>query len=204
MTNPDLDRWNSRFDTDDFLFGESPNVILRDLVAPLPPGRALCVADGEGRNGVWLAEQGWEVVSLDFSPVAQAKAAALAARRGVSIRIETGDVHRWSYPADAFDLVADVFTQFSGPEDRPGKWAGMIRTTRPGGHVVVIGYTPRQLVHRTGGPSDPERLYTADMLRTAFKGLEILHLEERELELDEGPGHRGLSALVSMLARRPA
>ena len=200
MGNPDLDRWNARFDTADYVFGKAPNAFLARQAAGLAPGRALCVADGEGRNGVWLAERGWEVLSLDFSPVAQQKAAALAARRGVALRLEQGDVHGWSYPEAAFDLVADIFSQFSAPQERARKWQGMRRALRPGGHLIVQGYTPAQLRHRTGGPSQVENLYTPDMLRGAFADLRILHLEEREEDLHEGAGHSGLSAVIGMVA----
>lgn len=202
MQRPDLDRWNARFDTADYVFGEAPNAYLARQAAGLVPGAALCVADGEGRNGVWLAEEGWQVLSLDFSPVAQEKAAALAARRGVALRLEQGDVHDWPYPEAGFDLVADIFSQFSAPEDRARKWQGMCRALRPGGHLIVQGYTPAQLRHRTGGPAQVENLYTPDLLREAFAGLEILHLEECEADLHEGAGHSGRSAVIGMVARK--
>ena len=201
--HPDLDRWNRRFAEEGYLFGEAPNRFLAGQAAALRPGRALCVADGEGRNGVWLAGQGWQVVSLDFSDVAQRKAADLAARQGVRLDLVQADVHAWDYPPAAFDLVADIFSQFSPPDDRARKWAGMARTLRPGGHLIVHGYTPDQLRHGTGGPRDPAHLYTEDLLRGAFPGFDILHLEAVETVLDEGPGHRGPSAVIGLVARRP-
>lgn len=203
MTHPDPTRWNTRYDTQGYLFGEEPNVFLQTHAAGLTPGTALCVADGEGRNGVWLARRGWDVVSLDFSDVAQRKAAALAERHGVPLRLEHGDVHAWPYPLAAYDLVADVFTQFSSPGDRARKWAGMVRAVKPGGHLIVVGYTPKQLEHRTGGPSEAANLYTATLLRSAFGGLEILTLDEIETELAEGPGHSGMSAVAILVARAP-
>lgn len=201
---PDLDRWKQRFAKEGYLFGETPNHFLATHAAVLPPGRALCVADGEGRNGVWLAEQGWQVVSLDFSDVAQRKAADLAARRGVTLDLVQADVHAWEYPSSAFDLVVDIFSQFSTPPDRVRKWAGMAAALRPGGHLILQGYTPDQLRHGTGGPKDPAHLYTEDLLRSAFSGWEILLLEEVETFLDEGTGHSGPSAVIGMVARRPA
>lgn len=204
MTRPDLDRWNQRFAEEGYLFGETPNRFLAAHAAALPPGRALSVADGEGRNGVWLAEQGWEVVSLDFSDVAQRKAADLAARRGVALELVQADVHAWDYPPAAFDLVADIFSQFSAPTDRERKWAGMASALRPGGHLILQGYTPDQLRHGTGGPRDPAHLYTEALLRHAFPGWEILHLQATETVLDEGPGHSGPSAVIGLVARRPA
>jgi len=199
----DLDRWNSRFSAAGYVFGERPNAFLARHAQGLPPGRALCVADGEGRNGVWLAQRGWDVLSLDFSGVAQAKAAALAATRGVDMRLEQADVHVWPYPEAGFDLVADIFSQFSTPRQRTAKWAGMLHALRPGGHLIIEGYTPRQRVHRTGGPSHIEQLYTESLLRAAFAGLVIEVLNEREEVLDEGAGHSGLSALIGLVARKP-
>jgi SAM-dependent methyltransferase len=204
MTRADPDRWNQRFAAEGYLFGEAPNRFLASHAATLTPGRALCVADGEGRNGVWLAERGWKVVSLDFSDVAQRKAADLAARRGVTLDLVLADVHDWDYPPEAFDLVADIFSQFSAPDDRVRKWAGMARALRPGGHLILQGYTPDQLRHGTGGPKDPAHLYTEDLLRGAFPGWDILQLEAVETVLDEGAGHNGPSAVIGMVARKPA
>jgi hypothetical protein len=152
---------------------------------------------------VWLAEQGWQVVSLDFSDVAQRKAAALAARRGVALTLVQADVHAWDYPAAGFDMVVDIFSQFSAPAERARKWAGMQAAIRPGGRLILQGYTPGQLRHRTGGPSDPAQLYTADLLRAAFPALVLLALTEEETTLDEGPGHSGLSSVIGLVAERP-
>lgn len=204
MTRPDLDRWNQRFAEEGYLFGEAPNRFIVSQAAALPPGRALCVADGEGRNGVWLAQKGWQVVSLDFSDVAQRKAEDLAARRGVTLEFIQADVHDWDYPPESFDLVADIFSQFSAPDDRARKWNGMARALRPGGHLILQGYTPDQLRHGTGGPKDPAHLYTEDLLRCAFPGFDIQHLDVAETVLDEGPGHNGPSAVIGMVARKAA
>ncbi|MCB6178188.1 methyltransferase domain-containing protein [Rhodobacter sp. Har01] len=204
LIRPDLARWNSRFDTADFVFGEGPNTFLARHAADLPAGKALCVADGEGRNGVWLAARGWQVTSLDFSAVAQRKAADLATRHGVTLHLVEADVHDWPYPEAAFDLVVDVFSQFSTPQQRARKWEGMLRALRPGGALIVVGYTPRQLLHRTGGPSEEANLYTPALLRDAFGDLRIDLLEETEEVLDEGAGHSGLSAVVGLVATRPA
>ena len=203
MTRPDLARWNARFDTADYVFGEGPNAFLRTHAADLIPGRALCVADGEGRNGVWLAEQGWGVVSLDFSDVAQRKAVALAARRNVVMDLVQADVHAWDYPVAAFDLVVDIFSQFSAPADRTRKWERMRQALKPGGWLILQGYTPDQLRHRTGGPSDPAHLYTKDLLQAAFGDFEQVRFTEEETTLSEGLGHCGTSAVIGLVGRRP-
>ena len=142
----EYERWEGRFDVPDYVFGTEPNYFLASCKTLLPrSGKVLALADGEGRNGIWLAQQGLEVVSVDFSPAAQRKAAALAEERGVKIAFERIDVHRWDYPDAAFDVVVEIFTQFSSPTERATKWAGMRKTLKPGGLLIIQGYTPKQL-----------------------------------------------------------
>src|SRR6201989_3366801 len=173
----ELARWEARFSAPDFVFGTEPNEFLRSQAHLLPrSGRVLAVADGEGRNGVWLAEQGLDVLSIDFSPAAQAKARALAAERRVRIDIRQADVHTWPYPDAAFDVVVEIFTQFSTPAERAGKWAGMRRALKPGGLLIVHGYTPKQLDYGTGGPKQVESLYTRAVLEGAFGDLRDLKI----------------------------
>jgi ubiquinone/menaquinone biosynthesis C-methylase UbiE len=118
----EYERWQDRFSGQDYAFGKEPNYFLKSCKQLLPrSGRALAVADGEGRNGVWLAEQGLDVLSIDFSPLAQAKARALAIEMRVSVNFEIADVHRWNYPEAEFDVVAEIFTQFSSPNERTSK-----------------------------------------------------------------------------------
>ncbi len=198
-------RWEERYATPDYLFGRAPNAFLESCRGLLPRrGRALAVADGEARNGVWLALQGLEVVSLDFAPSAQAKAAALAAEAGVAIEIVAADVHAWDYPEAAFDVVADIFTQFSDSAQRAAKWAGLRRTLKPGGQLVLQGYTPKQLDYGTGGPKAVENLYTRALLEQAFGDFDDLAIREEERELQEGPAHSGWSAVIGLTGRKPA
>jgi len=167
--NEEYKRWEGRYAAAEYVFGTEPNYFLKKCKPLLPKsGRVLAVADGEGRNGVWLAEQGLDVVSIDFSPAAQAKARALAEKRGVSLTIEQADVHNWAYPEAAFDVVVEIFTQFSAPAERPKKWAGMRRALKSGGLLIVEGYTPKQIEYGTGGPRQAEHLYTRAMLEEAF------------------------------------
>ena len=201
----EFERWEQRFSVADYIFGTSPNEFLMSCKGLLPrSGHALAVADGEGRNGVWLAEQGLDVVSIDFSPAAQEKARALAAQRGVDIVIQQGDAHDWTYPEAAFDVVADIFTQFSSPDERTRKWAAIRRTLKPGGLLIVQGYTPKQLQYGTGGPKQIEHLYTRAMLEAAFQDFRDLAIVEEERELQEGCAHAGMSAVIGLTARKPA
>jgi SAM-dependent methyltransferase len=200
----EYDRWQTRYATPEYAFGKSPNYFLESCKRLLPrSGRALAVADGEGRNGVWLAEQGLDVVSIDFSTAAQRKAKALAAERDVKVTFELVDVHNWNYPSAAFDVVAEIFTQFSNPADRARKWAGMLKALKPYGLLIIQGYTPKQLEYGTGGPKEIENLYTRAMLEQELGGLRELSLVEEERDIHEGTSHGGMSAVINLTARKP-
>jgi SAM-dependent methyltransferase len=200
----EFERWEERYRVPDYVFGEAPNYFLAACKPLLPAsGKALAVADGEGRNGVWLAEQGLDVVSIDFSPTAQAKARALAKQRGVSLTLEQADAHTWNYPQAAFDVVCEIFTQFSSPAERARKWLGMSKALKPGGLLIVEGYTPKQLQYGTGGPKEVENLYTRQMLQQAFGDFDAVRITEEELELHEGSRHGGMSAVIGLTARKP-
>ena len=166
-------------------------------------GRALAVADGEGRNSVWLAEQGLNVLSIDFSPLAQAKARALAVERDMSVDFEIADVHGWNYPESEFDVVVEIFTQFSSPNERRAKWTGIRQTLNPGGLLILQGYTPKQIEYATGGPKQIQNLYTREMLEEAFADFDDLRITEEEREIHEGSSHVGMSALIGLTARKP-
>ena len=202
--NEEYKRWEGRYAAAEYVLGTEPNYFLKRCKPLLPKsGRVLAVADGEGRNGVWLAEQGLDVVSIDFSPAAQAKARALAEKRGVSLTIEQADVHNWAYPEAAFDVVVEIFTQFSAPAERPKKWAGMRRALKSGGLLIVEGYTPKQIEYGTGGPRQAEHLYTRAMLEEAFGDFADVVIVQEELEIWEGDGHGGMSAVIGLTARKP-
>jgi SAM-dependent methyltransferase len=200
----EYERWETRYAVPDYAFGKEPNDFLQSCKGLLPPsGRALAVADGEGRNGVWLATQGLDVLSLDFSPSAQNKAQALAAERHVNVAFVRADVHRWEYPEAAFDVVAEIFTQFSTPAERALKWAGMRRTLKSGGLLIIQGYTPKQLEYGTGGPKQIENLYTRAMLESEFGDFRALNIVEGDREMHEGVAHAGMSAVIGLTGRKP-
>jgi SAM-dependent methyltransferase len=203
MSDPGLRRWDDRYGQDDYLFGEQPNAFLARQKHRLQARRrALAIADGEGRNGVWLAEQGLEVLSVDGSAVAQEKARRLAERRGVKPTFELADLSTWTWPEAEFDVVAGIFIQFAGPDLRPRIFEGMRRALRPGGLLLLEGYRREQLAYGTGGPPTVENLYTEQMLHDAFADLEILELVAYDAVISEGSAHAGMSALIDLVARR--
>jgi len=197
--------WDKRFASEDYVFGTAPNVFLASQNQWFKPGvRVLDFACGEGRNAVWLAQQGCEVVAIDISPVAIEKARRLAAEHGVHVEFELVDVRDWRWPPNAFDAVVSIFIQFAAPAERAQLFAGFVTTLRPNGVLVLQGYTPKQLQYKTGGPPQAEHMYTHAMLREAVTGLEIVHIREHDDVLSEGTKHVGMSALIDLVARKSA
>ncbi len=196
--------WNERYAGEDYHFGVEPNAFLVSQRSLLKPGTScLAVADGEGRNGVWLAQQGLAVLSVDSSPVALDKARKLAQQRGVAVTFEQADLMQWDFGENRFDAVVAIFIQFAPPGLREQMFDRIRRCLKPGGLLLLQGYTPRQLEYRTGGPSQAENLYTEAMLREAFADMDILHLREHDDIIREGAGHSGMSALIDLVARKP-
>ena len=197
-------KWNARFSGEAFAFGTEPNTWLREHAGALPPaGRLLCVADGEGRNSVFLARQGHAVDAFDLSDVGVAKARRLAAAQGVRVNHAVADGDTLAWPEALYDGVVAIFVQYATPAERARLFAHMRRCLRPGGVLMLLGYTPKQLVYRTGGPGIDSHLYTAARLRKAFAGMVIEQLDEFDAELAEGTSHAGMSALIGLVARQP-
>lgn len=198
------DTWNARYTGDDYLFGTEPNTYLRKHAAAVwPPGsEILCVADGEGRNSVWLAKQGMHVDAFDLSEVGVAKARKLAAANGVSVEFNVSSTEDWTWPVDKYHGVVAIFVQFADPSMRARMFANILRALKPGGALVLLGYSPKQLDYKTGGPGELSHLYTEEMLRTEFAATDIIELHAFEEELSEGERHRGRSAMVGLVTRR--
>jgi len=198
------DFWNQRYQVEGFLFGREPNAFVKSQAHLFKPGQdVLAIADGEGRNGVFVARQGARVTSVDFSAPALEKARRLADEFSVEITIEQQDFYDWQGADDAYDIVLAIFIQFAPPEKRPQLFDTIKRLVKPGGLVVMQGYRPEQVSYKTGGPPQAENMYTIDLLRTAFADFYIQHLKEHDSIVDEGIGHSGLSALIDMIAQRP-
>jgi len=196
--------WDARYAGMPGLFGQAPNLFLTEQAHRLRPGmRALALGDGEGRNGVWLAEQGLAVTALDWSATGMARAGALARARGVALDCVVADAAAWAWPDAAFDLVAWVFVHLP-PADRGAVAAGVRRALRPGGWLVLECFSPAQEGRRSGGPRQAELLFTRAVLEAAFPDLEVHALLEGAVLLDEGPKHQGLAEVVRAVFRRPS
>ena len=198
-----VNNWDERYAGEDYFFGTEPNAFLVEQRSLMKPGMScLAVADGEGRNGVWLAQQGLRVLSVEASPVALEKAQKLARQRGVSVKFEQADLAAWQWGENRFDIVAAIFIQFAHPALREQMFAGIKRCLKPGGLLLLQGYTPRQLEYKTGGPPVAENMYTEGLLRLSFGDMEIIHLRDHDDQVSEGAGHSGMSALIDMVARK--
>jgi cyclopropane fatty-acyl-phospholipid synthase-like methyltransferase len=201
----EFERWEKRFSVPGYVFGIEPNQFLVKHAHLLPKsGTVLAVADGEGRNGVWLAERGLDVLSVDWSPTAVGKAEALAKSRGVAMRTLVADLLEWKWPVGAYDAVVAIFIQFLSPPERQQVFAAMRNALKPGGLMLIEGYRPEQLNYKTGGPSQVENLYTRALLEAEFAGLSGLTITEHDSMTSEGTGHVGMAALIDLVGRKPA
>jgi cyclopropane fatty-acyl-phospholipid synthase-like methyltransferase len=197
------ERWTKRYTSPGYLFGTEPNAFLKSQARLLGKGQsALAIGDGEGRNGVFLAEQGLDVLSLDFSDIAQEKARALAKKRGATLRVQQADMTQWVWAPNAFDVVVGIFIQFATPPQRKVMFAGIKQTLKPGGLLLLQGYGLKQLDYKTGGPSEPERLYTRALLEESFGDFSSLDINEHDTAIKEGDHHVGMSALVDLVGRK--
>jgi SAM-dependent methyltransferase len=196
--------WEERYrSVPGYLFGETPAQILTEnpwLV--IPGGSLLSVADGEGRNAVYMAKRGMRPAAFDLAPTAIERARALATKERVALDTRVCGWDDWDWSRQ-FDMVMGIFIQFASPDWRPRQFADMARAVRPGGRLVLHGYTPEQVALGTGGPSNPAQMYTEDLLRDAFTGgWRIERLARYEREVQEGRGHVGRSALIDFVARK--
>ena len=202
FNNP-LERWQHRFDIDGYLFGEQPNAYLASQQQHLLPGTALSVADGEGRNSVWLAKQGLAVDAFDFSSNAVRKAHQLAASHHVQVNFQCSDWQSFNWQPSHHDNVVGIFFQFAGPEQRAQLFARMDACLKPGGVLVIQGYSTEQLRFNTGGPGELDHLYDEALMRASFPGYEVLDLRTYEADIAEGSAHKGMSGLVGFVAKKP-
>lgn len=195
--------WDERYAEPGWAYGVEPNDFLRAMAPRIPMGRVLCLAEGEGRNAVHLAALGHDVTAVDQSAVGLAKARRLAEERGVALRTEVADLATFAIEPAAWQGIVSIFAHFPPPL-RLRVHRAVVDGLAPGGVYVLEAYTPRQFVHRTGGPTDATLLMTLSALRRELAGLEFEHALELDRDVVEGRFHTGLSAVVQVLARRPA
>ncbi len=198
------DFWNQKYTRNDYFYGDAPNDFLRSQAFRLTPGaRVLVIGDGEGRNGVWLARQGFSVSTVDYSHIGCQKARALASRAGVAVDTHCADLLNWDWPVAAFDAVVSIYVHFM-PEERHIVHQRIASSLAPQGLLIVELFHPKQLDYRSGGPKVIDMLVTAEALRADFPQLTWLLRTEGETLLAEGSGHCGAGWVTHGVAQRPS
>ncbi|HVX40033.1 MAG TPA: class I SAM-dependent methyltransferase [Gemmatimonadaceae bacterium] len=195
--------WNERYAAPDFVYGTEPNDFLRSVANRIPPGPVLCLAEGQGRNAVYLASLGHDVVAVDQSTVGLQRAQELAAARGVTITTEVADLAEYRITPGTWAGIVAIFMHLP-PALRAQVLAASVQGLAPGGAFIMEAYRPKQLEYGTGGPGDVSLLVSLDDLRRELAGLRIEHGVETEREIHEGAYHKGHSAVVQMLAFKAA
>jgi len=195
--------WDERYQKDEFHYGTEPNDFLRDQVGEIKSGRrVLCLAEGEGRNAIYLARQGFEVTAVDQSAVGLGKLEAWALEEGLKVTLQLADLADYDPGEGAYDAVISIWCHLPIAL-RERVHQKVIRALSPGGVVILEAYHPRQLDYKTGGPPVPELMMTAEALEREFEGLKIERLVELDRDIEEGIGHSGKSAVVQFLGRKP-
>ncbi|MCU0274498.1 MAG: class I SAM-dependent methyltransferase [Acidimicrobiales bacterium] len=194
--------WETRYATTEYFYGTEPNDFLRERLPAIAVGRALCLAEGEGRNAVHVAAAGHETWSVDLTEAGVAKTRRLAAERGVRVEAISADLAHWDLGAATWDLVVSVFAHLPPPV-RSDLHRRVVASLRPGGVFLLEAYTPDQIGRGTGGPPVAELTMTLESLREELVGLEIHHGVELLREVVEGSGHTGTAAVVQLVAVKP-
>ncbi len=195
--------WDERYQSDPLFYGAEPNEFLVEQIGLLQPGSCLCLAEGQGRNAVWLATQGFDVMAVDQSSVGMARAGEFAAARGVALHTVVADLADFDLGRDQWDNVVSIFGHLPGSLRRDVH-RRIDDALRPGGTFLLEAYTPDQLASGgTGGPSDPDMLLTVGKLKAELDGLEILIACEVVRAVNEGEYHKGNGAVVQYVARKP-
>ena len=197
-----VNMWDQRFAQDAYVYGREPNEFLKKSCRELKTGRVLCLADGEGRNGVYLAEQGHAVTSVDASSVGLDKANKLASERGVKINTIIADLEDFNIECEDWDAIVSIFFHLSIPVRRI-LHKKVVRGLRPGGVFILEAYTPDQIEFGTGGPRTTDLLMNLDALKSELNGLVFDHAQEIKREIIEGTLHTGMSAVVQVVASKP-
>ena len=193
--------WNKRYSQKDFVYGESPNIFFAETLKKLKSGKIILPCDGEGRNAVYAAREGWEVKAFDLSDAGKLKADHLALKYGVEIDFQIMDAELATFSDESTDVVAFIYAHLP-PEVRKTLHQNSIKWLKPGGKVILEVFCPDQLNNSSGGPKDLNLLYTKEMLSDDFKDLKIELLEYKKIELNEGKFHKGIAAVIRMIASK--
>lgn len=206
MNDAWLERWNDRYSKSGYAYGQDPNEFLKGQLAHHPPGAILFPAEGEGRNAVYAARQGWRVSAFDISAAGQKKAFQLALTHQVSIDYQVGELNQLNYHASQFDAIALIYAHFP-PEIKSSYQRMLSNFLRVGGILIFEAFSKKHLEYVTknpdvGGPRDEASLFSIEEIQHDFTNYDIILLEEKEIELSEGVFHNGLASVIRFVGKR--
>ncbi len=201
-------RWDTKYSGKEYAYGEAPNNYFKEIIDTLPPGKILLPADGESRNGVYSAKKRWTVDAFDQSKQAKEKAMQLAVKNGVNIMykiIDFGEAKE-NYIPDYYDAIALIYVHIAHSK-RTEYYKMLLSLLKSGGYIILEGFSKEHLEYQqinssVGGPSDVDMLYSTDEIKTDFPELEIINLEQIEIELSEGAGHKGTGSVIRFFGRK--
>lgn len=198
--------WDQRYGAEEYAYGVEPNQFLKEELERIKPGKALFPAEGEGRNAVFAAKLGWEVSAFDISESGKMKAEKLAGLKGVSLDYQIGTLEDMNYEKESFDLIVLIFAHFPKPI-RSLIHAGLLELLKPGGMVILEGFSKAHLAFSTanpkaGGPKEISMLFSKEELMEEFSSLHQISLDEIEVYLNEGKFHQGQSSVIRMIGQK--
>ena len=193
--------WNTKYSPRNFVYGIKPNKFFKDSLNKLKPGNVLMLGEGEGRNAVFAARQGWQVDAVDFSEVAKDKALRLAKENSVTINYVISKLENYEFVSNTYDVVGNIFLHLH-PTLRKIVHPGIISTLKKSGHLILEVFEKAQLGRTSGGPQNFDMLYSVEELQTDFKSMRIILLEKLEVNLDEGELHNGKAMVVRLIAQK--
>lgn len=203
------DFWNNRYKNKEFAYGKKPNLFFKNAIDKLKlTGSILLAAEGEGRNAVYAAQKGWQVVAYDISSEGKQKALQLAQSLNVEIDYKIGTLNELNFEMETFDALALIYAHFPADEkeDTYKKLADLVK---PNGYVLLEGFSVNNLAYRdknpnVGGPANAAMLFTVDEIRNTFQDFSIIELQEIEVELNEGSFHNGLASVIRFIGQKSA
>ncbi len=197
------EHWDERYSAETYIYGTFPNAWFADKLDELTPGKLLLPAEGEGRNAVYAAMKGWEVTAFDQSVEGQKKALKLAAEKEINIEYLIHDLNEFDDKEEHFDAIALIFVHMP-VEIRTTVHQKLLKSLKPGGHLILEAFTKSQIKNNTGGPRTEELLYECEQIKQDFISLELIERAELTVHLDEGPLHQGEANVIRLFARKPS
>lgn len=193
--------WDQRYKEEEYIYGTDPNSFFRSIIDTLAVGKLLLPAEGEGRNAVYAAQKGWEVVAFDFSQKGYEKAQRLASEKGVTIDYQVCGFAEFDFKANEFDAVG-LFYAHQAPQNRQLLHQSCVKALKAGGSIILEAFSPKQMPLKSGGPKKLDMLYSEAMLAKDFENLKDSNIQELQTQLAEGAYHTGLAEVIRLVGKK--